>query len=332
MKAVVISEPGVVALERLDDPAPAPDGIVVAPDSCGICGTDVHIIDGDLASTRYPIVPGHEFAGEVVAVGREVTGLSPGDLVAVEPNVVCGRCDFCRTGRENLCENWNAIGVARHDGGWAELTAVPAKNAFRLSEGFPREWGALIEPLSCAVHGFDLLAPRLADHMLIYGAGTMGLMLCQLASSLGAGSVSVVDRNADRLPRAAALGADFTATSAAELDRPGGWEIVIDATGAAPAIEDGLTRGRRGGTFLLCGVAAADATATFSPFRVYNDEVRIIGSMAVLHSFERAARLLERGVIAGDTMLTHTFGLDDHADAVAAFHGGEGLKIALTAR
>jgi 2-desacetyl-2-hydroxyethyl bacteriochlorophyllide A dehydrogenase len=332
VKAVVISEPGAVALERVDDPEPSPDGIVVAPDACGICGTDLHILDGELEATRYPIVPGHEFAGEVVAVGREVAGIGVGDLVAVEPNVVCGRCDFCRTGRENLCANWNAIGVSRADGGWAELTAVPAKNAFVLGDGFPRRWGALIEPLSCAVYGFDLLTLRLADHVLIYGAGTMGLMLCQLASGHGAGSVSVVDRNADRLPRAAALGADFTATSAEELDRPGGWEIVIDATGAVAAIEDGLDRVRRGGTFLLFGVAAADATASFSPFRVYRDEIRIIGSMAVLHSFERAARLLERGVIDGDAMLTRTSALDDHAAAIASFRRGEGLKVQLAAR
>ena len=147
MKAVVLPQPGAVSLERLPDPAPAPAEVVVAPDACGICGTDLHILDGELAATRYPIVPGHEFAGEVVAVGREVEGIRVGDLVAVEPNVVCGRCDFCRTGRENLCANWDAIGVGRADGGWAELTAVPAKNAFALGGGFPRHWGALIEPL-----------------------------------------------------------------------------------------------------------------------------------------------------------------------------------------
>jgi 2-desacetyl-2-hydroxyethyl bacteriochlorophyllide A dehydrogenase len=331
VKAVLISEPGVMTLERLDDPAPAPDGIVVAPDACGICGTDLHILDGELEATRYPIVPGHEFAGEVVAVGRDVRGLREGDVVAVEPNIFCGRCAFCLAGRENLCDGWSAIGVAGPHGGWAEYAAVPAKNALRLGNGFPRRWGPLVEPLSCAVHGFDLVNLRLADHVLIYGAGTMGLMLCQLASRHAAGSVSVVDRNAARLPRARALGADHVATSAAELDRPGGWEVVIDATGAVPAIEDGLTRVRRGGTFLLFGVTAADAVASISPFRIYKDEIRIVGSMAVLHSFERAARLLERGTIDGDAFLTHAFALDDHADALDVFRRGEGLKIAVAA-
>ena len=331
MKAVRVHEPGTISLERVADPAPAPDGIVVAPDACGICGTDAHILDGEIESASYPIVPGHEFAGSVVAVGDEVKGVGIGDFVAVEPNIVCGQCSFCRVGRDNLCERWSAIGVAQRDGGWAEFVAVPARNALVLDEAFPRRLAPLIEPLSCAVHGFDLLSLRLADHVLIYGAGTMGLMLCRLASRHAAGSVSVVDRNAARLPRAPAMGADHTATSADELDRPGGWEIVIDATGAVAAIEDGLDRVRRGGTFLLFGVAAADAVACFSPFRVYRDEIRIVGSMAVLHSFERAAQLLSAGVIDGDTMLTHGFTLDDHVEAMATFRSGDGLKITVGA-
>ncbi|HEY8584720.1 MAG TPA: zinc-dependent alcohol dehydrogenase family protein [Capillimicrobium sp.] len=330
MKAVLLSEPGSFSIERLDDPAPAPDGIVVAPDGCGICGTDVHIIDGEFEGTRYPIVPGHEFSGEIVAVGREVSDLRVGDVVAVEPSLFCGHCHYCRIGRGNLCTNYNSIGVGRENGGCAELVAVPATQAFVLHEGFRRDWGALIEPVSCAIHGFDQLSLRIADHVLIYGAGTMGLMLCQLAAHHAAGSVSVVDVNADRLPRARALGADHVATSADELDRPEGWEVVIDATGAVPAIQDGLRRVRRAGTFLMFGVAPKDATATFSPFRVYHDEISIIGSMAILHSFERAREVVAAGIIDGDTLITHRMGLDDYEDAIAAFRAGEGLKIQIT--
>ncbi len=327
MRAVVLSEPGSVSVERLDDPAPATDGIVVAPDSCGICGTDVHIIDGEFDGTSYPIVPGHEFAGEVVAIGRDVAGLRVGDVVAVEPSLFCGHCHFCRIGRGNLCENFNSIGVGHENGGCAELVAVPAAKAFILPGGFPRGFGPLIEPVSCAIHGFDLLSLRVADHVLIYGAGTMGLILCQIAAHHAAGSVSVVDVNVGRLPVAAALGADHTAASADELDRPEGWEVVIDATGAVGAIEDGLRRVRRGGTFLMFGVAAKDATASFSPFRVYNDEIRIIGSMAILHSFERAREIVGAGVIDGDALVTHRIGIDDYEEAIAVFRRGDGLKI-----
>lgn len=330
MKAVVLSEPGTINVERVEDPSPAQDGIVVAPGGCGICGTDVHIIDGEFDGTRYPIIPGHEFSGEVVAVGRRVTDLRVGDIVAVEPSLFCGHCHFCRIGRGNLCENFNSIGVGHTDGGCAELVAVPATQAFVLPEGFPRAWGPLIEPVSCAIHGFDLLSLRIADHVLIYGAGTIGLILCQLAAHHAAGSVSVVDRNGARLPKAAALGADQVATNADELDRPEGWEVVIDATGAIAAIEDGLRRVRRGGTFLMFGVATKEATASFSPFRVYNDEIRIIGSMAILHSFERSREIVGAGVIDGDALITHRMALDDYEDAVATFRRGEGLKIQIT--
>ncbi len=330
MKAVVVAQPGSVSVERIDDPAPAADGIVVAPDACGLCGTDLHIIDGEFDGTRYPIVPGHEFSGEVVAVGRDVTDWRVGDVVAVEPSLFCGHCHYCRIGRGNLCENFNSIGVGHVNGGCAELVAVPATQAFLLPESVPRAWGPLIEPVSCAIHAFDMLSLRVGDHVVIYGAGTMGLILCQLAAHHAAGSVSVIDRNVARLARAPKFGADRIATHADELDRPQGWEVVIDATGSVAAMQDGLRRVRRGGTFLAFGVAAQDATATFSPFRIYRDEIRIIGSMAILHSFERARDVMAAGIIDGDTLITHRVALDDYPEAIAAFRRGEGLKIQIT--
>jgi 2-desacetyl-2-hydroxyethyl bacteriochlorophyllide A dehydrogenase len=326
MQAVVIPKPGNISVEGVDDPTPGAGEVVVAVEACGICGTDIHILDGEFGPTDYPIVPGHEFAGEIVALGADVSGLSEGDFVCVDPSLFCGVCRFCREGRGNLCENWNAIGVTV-DGGCAEFVSVPAANAFALPDGIERRFGTIVEPLSCAVRGFDQLGVRLADHYLIYGAGTMGLLLTQLAAGAGAGSVSVVDRNPDRLPRATALGATHVAVDASELERPRGWEVVIDATGVVPAIEDGLKRVRRGGTFLMFGVASEDATATVSPFRIYNDEIRIIGSMAVLHSFERARDLLVAGAVDAGALLTHRMGLGDYEEAIDAFRSGRGLKI-----
>src|SRR5258708_30487816 len=135
----------------------------------------------------------------------------------------------------------------------------------------------------------------------------MGLRLAQLAKDRGASQVDVVERNPHRHGLAERLAADRVAISADELDRPQGWDVVIDATGVVPAIEDGLRRVARGGTFLMFGVANADATATFSPFRGYNDEIKIIGSMAVLHSFERALTLLAKSVIDCACIITNRF-------------------------
>ncbi len=327
MKAVVIEKPNEVSVKQVADPTPAPDQALIKVEACGICGTDIHVIRGEFAPTRYPIIPGHEFCGEVVAVGSEVRNLKVGDFVAVDPSLFDGTCRQCRLGRFNLCEHWNAIGVGSANGACAELVAVPAVNAFRLPADIPRSWGALVEPLSCAVHGLDQVGIKAADDYLIYGAGTMGLLLGQLVKDSGAERLDIVDTNPKRHALAKRLGADRVATSASELDRPDGWDVVIDATGAVPAIEDGIRRVARGGTFLMFGVANADAKATISPFRIYNDEIRIIGSMAVLHSFERALSLLAKGVIDSAAMITDRFSLDDYSKAIDAFLSGRGLKV-----
>jgi 2-desacetyl-2-hydroxyethyl bacteriochlorophyllide A dehydrogenase len=327
VKAVVIEKPNSMAVSKIEDPTPAAGEAVIKVEACGICGTDIHVLHGEFAPTRYPIVPGHEFCGEVVAVAKDVTNVKVGDFVAVDPSLFCGHCRQCRAGRFNLCENWNAIGVGSANGASAEFVSVPAANAFRLPAEMPRHYGALVEPLSCAVHGLDQVDLKVADNYLIYGAGTMGLLLAQLAKDSGASQLDMVERNPKRHALARRLAADRIAASADELDRPQGWDVVIDATGVVPAIEDGLKRVARGGTFLMFGVANADATATFSPFKVYNDEIKIIGSMAVLHSFERALTLLAKGVIDSEAMITNRFKLDEYSKAIDTFLAGTGLKV-----
>ncbi len=327
MKAVVIEKPNSMSVKRIEDPTPAASEAVIKVEACGICGTDIHVLRGEFAPTRYPIVPGHEFCGEVVAIGADVSNVKAGDFVAVDPSLYCGHCRQCRAGRFNLCENWNAIGVGSANGACAEFVSVPSANAFQLPAGMPRHWGALVEPLSCAVHGLDQIDLKLAGSYLIYGAGTMGLLLAQLAKDSGASQVDMVERNPARHALAKRLAADRVAISAAELEKPEGWDMVIDATGVVAAIEDGIRRVARGGTFLMFGVAAADATATISPFRVYNDEIKIIGSMAVLHSFERALSLLTKGVIDSEAMITNRFQFDDYMKAIDTFRSGSGLKV-----
>ena len=327
MKALVIEKPNRFAVKTIDDPTPEPDQVVMRVEACGICGTDIHVLRGEFEPTRYPIVPGHEFCGEVVATGHDAGNLKVGDFVAADPSLFDGTCRQCRLGRFNLCENWNAIGVGSVNGACAELVAVPAANAFALPNELPRHWGSLVEPLACGVHGLDLIKVHAADNYLIYGAGTMGLLLAQLVKESGAGSLDMVDTNPKRHLLAKRLAAERIAISADELDRPEGWDVVIDATGAIPAIEDGLRRVARGGTFLVFGVANAQATATFSPFRVYNDEITIVGSMAVLHSFERALALFARGAIDCDALITNRYTLDEYSTAIETFLAGSGLKV-----
>jgi 2-desacetyl-2-hydroxyethyl bacteriochlorophyllide A dehydrogenase len=329
VKAAVIVTPGEIAIESVPDPTPGRRDVVVAVAGCGICGTDLHIMDGEFAPA-YPIVPGHEFAGEVVATGSDVTEIRVGDRVAVDPSLHCGECYYCRRARGNLCENWAAIGVTTA-GGAAEYAVAPVKNCYRLPEGVEVADAALIEPLSCAVRGFDVLPRNLADHYLIYGSGTMGLMMMELAKRAGAASVSMVDLNPERLETAKLLGCTAAVTSADELDAPRGWDIVVDCTGVEAAIVDGLRRVGRGGTFLQFGVANYDARATIEPYKIYNQEITITGSMAVLHSFERAGDLFTAGVLRPDVFISHRYPLDRYADALAQFKAGVGRKIQITA-
>jgi 2-desacetyl-2-hydroxyethyl bacteriochlorophyllide A dehydrogenase len=327
MRAIVFSGPGQFSLEEVPDPVPGPRDVVVRVEAVGICGTDIHVLDGEFAPTVFPIIPGHETSGVVEAVGDEVTELSPGDRVSVDPTLTCGECSFCAVGRSNLCENWNGSGVARTNGSTAELVVMPVRNVHRLHDGVDLALAAMIEPLSCAIRGYDLLPRRMGEHYLIYGAGTMGLMMAQLAPRAGAASITVLDRNPARLAVAEEVGVTQVAQSADEAERPGGWEVVIDCTGVVPAIEDALSRVRRGGTFQQFGVAPTDAKASFSPFRVYNDELTITGSMAVLNTYGRAVELFAAGAISAERMVSHAFTLDDYDKALEMFREGSGRKL-----
>jgi NADPH2:quinone reductase len=293
-----------------------------------MCGTDVHIAEGEFPPTPYPIVPGHEFAGEVVAVGDEVEDLEVGAQVAVDPSLFCGHCQYCRVQRGNLCENWNAIGDTV-DGAFAELVKAPARNAYVLPEGISFRAGALVEPLACAVHGVRRLNPSPGDSVLITGAGTMGLLLLQLVRQGGAATVSMVDRNEKRLAIARSLGATHVDTDieAAARDIGGGFDTVVDATGVPEVVQAGLGAVRRGGTLMIFGVAPDEARVTVSPFRIYNDEITVIGSMAVLFTFVQAIELLRSGSIETEPLLTHTFPLDRFEDALEAMRGGDGVKV-----
>lgn len=324
MKAAVITAPGEIAIEEVADPTPGDNDVVVEVAAVGICGTDLHIFEGEFAP-KLPIVPGHEMSGTVVAIGRSVTEIKIGDAVAIDPSLHCGECFYCRRARGNLCENWNALGVT-YPGAAAQFLLSPKKNIHKLPKNVDLKSAALIEPLSCAVRGFDQLPRNPGSHYLIYGSGTMGLMMAEMAKVNGAASVSIVDLNQDKLKTAKVLGFTNLAKSADEFDQPRGFDVVIDCTGVTEAIKDGLKHVMPGGTFLQFGVANKDAKVEIEPFWVYNKEITIVGSMAVLHSFDRAVELFASGVLNTDVMISDRYSLENYADALTAFKSGKGRK------
>jgi 2-desacetyl-2-hydroxyethyl bacteriochlorophyllide A dehydrogenase len=325
VKAAVITGVGSVEVTTVDDPTCGPREVVVDVAACGLCGTDLHILQGEFAPTL-PVVPGHEFAGTIVEIGSQVNELKVGDRVAVDPSLYCHECRMCRSGKNNLCERWAAIGVTTA-GGAAEFAKAPVANCVKLPDHVRTEDAALIEPLSCAVRGYDVLRSQMASRVLIYGSGTMGLMMLQLGKLTGASSIEVVDLNAERLETARQLGVSAVAATADELDRPQGWDVVIDATGNEKAIQDGIGRVAKGGTFLQFGVSDYSARVTIEPYKIYNQEITITGSMAVLHSFERAADLFATGVLDPEIFISDRVPLTDYAGALDQFKAGKGRKI-----
>ncbi|WP_018155163.1 zinc-dependent alcohol dehydrogenase family protein [Demetria terragena] len=329
MKAAVVTTPGNISIESIPDPTPGSGEVVVEVAACGVCGTDLHIFDGEFAP-RFPIVPGHEFAGVVVALGADVSFITEGDRVAVDPSLPCHACRYCRQGRSNLCDNWAAIGVTA-DGGAAQYAVAPQGNCVRIPEAARLEDFALVEPLACAISGMDALPRRPSEHYLIYGAGTMGVLIAGMARTSGAASVTVVEPRAERRLGVESLtGADLAVASSDEADRRD-WDTVIDCTGVAAAIEDGLSRVAKGGTYLQFGVPHTGTRVEIDPHRVYQHEITIAGSMSVRNSFERAVDLLSHGALDPRRIITAEFALEEYRSALEAVRSGQGLKTQVIA-
>lgn len=330
MRAIVFNGIGEVALEERPTPEPGYKEILIETAAVGICGTDTHVLDGEFEGTQFPLVPGHEATGTIVALGGGVNDgvfdFKVGDHVAVNPSTTCGECELCLNGQQNLCVAWNGLGVVASDGACQQMFIAPARNVYKLQAETDLHQAALIEPLACSIRGWDLLPRKLGSHVLVYGAGTMGLIMAQLAPRMGAASVTVVDVNEARLEVARECGVELRYTSAEQANRSE-WDVVIDATGNIRAVEDAVTRIKPGGTFQAFGVAPADETAKFSPFRVYRGELNFVGSMAVHNSFGRAVEMFEIGAINADAMISHSFTLDDYTQALDLFRSGQARKI-----
>lgn len=328
MRSVLIEGPGQVSVLDAEVPEPAPGQVRIRVELIGICATDLHILHGSYPQAAYPVRPGHEITGVVDRLGDGVTSVSEGDHVVVDPGVPCGVCRSCRDGRPNLCENRRAIGVSL-SGGAAEFVTVPAGNLHRFSADVPVGARVLGEPLACVVHALDLVGPISGRDILIYGAGTIGLLALQVAVHDGAGTVTVVDRIESRLGLARRGGATLAAVSASDVAIDG-WEVVIDATGAPAAIVDGLDRVRSGGTFMQVGVAPPDAVVAIAPYRIYARELTIRGSMTTRHSFPRAIGLLESGAIDSELFTAEPFALEDYALAISRSGTGEVPKVTVS--
>lgn len=331
MSAAVFRRPGSVVIEDRDVPSPGPGEVLVRVEACGVCGTDFHIFKGE-APARPPVVLGHEYCGEVVALGEGVAGLQPGDRVAVDPNIACGRCYHCRLGKVHLCESMEALGVTM-DGGFTEYSVVPATQCHVLPAGMPAVQGAFVEPVACCVHGIDLAGIRPGNTVVVLGGGTIGLILLQLAQRSGATTLIVSEPVQKKRELALELGATLAVDPlSADLEEqvravaPAGADIVIEAVGRPETVEAAVRIAARGGCILLFGVVPEDAKVPVSPFAIYKKELRIQGSYVNPFTFSRAISLLASGAVKVEPLVEQVVPVGDLPSVLASGPSAGGAK------
>ncbi|MFC9427560.1 alcohol dehydrogenase catalytic domain-containing protein [Streptomyces sp. NPDC056987] len=311
----------------MPDPDPGPCDLVIAPEVVGICGTDLHLAVGDYPTGRFPVVPGHEFAGTVVSVGSAVAGFAVGDRVCVDPNVSCGVCEQCRVGAVNLCPDLVPIGVSV-DGACAELVRVPAKVTYHLPDGLDFATGALIEPLACVLHAASRVRPMKDQRVLVYGAGSIGLLAVTYATAQGARSVGVVEPSAVRRGAAVEFGADAVHAPGERSGRHD-VDLVIEASGHPSAVADALDRLAKRGTLLQMGVVSPEVAIDLFAYDLFDRELSLVGSQSLANAYPDAVEAVARLPRLAERMVTHTFGLEEYGAALEAARSDTARKVHL---
>lgn len=331
MKANYFIGHGEFELREVEVPHAGPGEVVVKNMACGVCGTDVHIKNGEPGSADVtpPVVLGHEYSGEVVEVGQGVTALQIGDHVTVDPNIYCGKCVHCRNGKKQLCESMQAVGVTR-DGGFAQYSLVPEAQAFKLAKDVSWDAGAMAEPLACCLHGIDLAGIKPGQTVCVVGGGAIGLIMLQLAKLSGAAKLILSEPNAKRREAALTLGADLTVDPTNPQSRSqaeSSADVVVECVGNNPAVQSAFDFAKKGATIVLFSVPKPDAHFPVPLFDVYKKELTIKGSFVNPDTHDRAVALINAGKVDFAPIITHAIPLADLAGAIDIQSGGESIKV-----
>lgn len=335
MLAVRVEKPLEIGVVAAPDPIAKTGEVIVRIARAGICGSDLHIFHGANPFARYPRIIGHEAMGTVAELGQDVHGLSVGDRVVINPVVSCGECYPCSIGRSNVCTRLEVIGVHR-DGGMGESVAVPAANALKLPDNVSDRAAAMAEPYSIAANVLMRTEVREGDIVLIYGAGTIGLTILQVARMKGARAV-IVDIDDRRLERAASLGADRTVNSrrdsieSAILQESDGVgpTVVIDGAGAPGILEEAV---RLASPAARIGVLGFSTDPSLIPQQeITKKELTICGSRLNRGLFPEVLHWFSSGAVEAEALVTHEFGFREVATAMRLVeeHPEETCKVHL---
>ncbi len=312
MKALVLEEYGQLVYRDMPEPEPGPDEVLIAVAACGICGSDVHGMDGSTGRRRPPIIMGHEAAGTIVHVGPTVQGWREGDRVTFDSTIYCGHCVPCCSGRVNLCDRRRVLGVScdeyRQHGAFAQFVAVPQQILYRLPEGLSFERAAMVEPVSVAVHAVERLPLRLDDTAVVVGAGMIGLLTLQALRAAGCGRIVALDVDPQRLELARQLGATAVIRSdqcdaveeVRSLTDGRGADVVAEAVGITATVQTAVNSLRKGGHLVLVGNLSPSVKLPLQA--VVTRELTLYGTCASSGEYPACLNLIARGTIDVDCL------------------------------
>lgn len=343
MKALVKYRkgPGNMEIRDIPEPVPGPGQVKVRVAEAGICGSDLHIYDDDIAiAVCPPVVPGHEFSGIVTETGEGVTEFKPGDRVVSEAVYdYCGKCRYCREGFYNLCISKKSLGYW-YNGAFAEYTLIKEENLHHLPDDIDFLTGAMLEPLACCTHAvYDCCHIEAGDLVLVSGPGAIGLMAAQLAKAEGARViVSGTDADTERLRLAEELGCDYTVnvqredlkTLAEQLTEGYGVDVVLECSGSEAAVRTGMELVKKRGWY--CQIGLTGKPVTFDIETICYREIHFSGSMASRYlNWEKGIRLIQQGLVKLAPLASHHLRLEEWEEAFRMFREKKGLKLFLTA-
>lgn len=321
MKALLLTNYMELEVTDLADPQPAPNEVLIRVRACGICGSDVRGLDGSTGRRIPPLVMGHEAAGVIAGIGRDVTGWSPGDRVTFDSTVNCGQCYFCRRGEINLCDHRQVLGVScgdyRRQGAFAEYVAVPASILYRLPDTLSFDHAAMIEAVSVAVHAVNLTPHSVADTAVVVGCGMIGQLAIQAAKVAGFARVLAIDVDDAKLDLARRFGAGSTFNPTA-CDAPAevlaetcgrGADAVLEAVGATDPVRTAIACARKGGAVTLIGNVSPSVDLPLQ--QVVTRQIRLQGSCASAGEYPACIQLLSSGAIQVDSMISARTPLDE---------------------
>ena len=342
MKALVLEAYNKLVYQEMPVPEIGENEVLVQVKACGICGSDVHGMDGSSGRRHPPLIMGHEASGIIVQRGERVNDFSKGDRVTFDSTIYCGTCFYCRQGIINLCDNRRVLGVApaeyRQHGAFAEYVAVPEHILSRLPDGLSFAQAAMVEPVSIAFHAVALTPVSLNDSAVVIGAGMVGLFVIQALRTAGCGTIIAVDLEQSKLDLARELGADHGLLANAvdvveevrKLTDNRGANLAVEVVGNSAALNTAIASLRKGGALTIVGNLAA--TVDFPLQEVVTRQIRVSGSCSSCGEYPACLEMIARGTVNVDALISQVAPLSEGAAWFERLHNQEQglMKVILT--